>query len=243
MAELGRSDEALLIIRSTLGRSHDRVGRWTLDTEASAFAILNEGEHGDVHAALVLAEDLRATLATRATPPVEIGGVEAILARLRLLAGEIEAAETAARNALDNLAGDPGVLLVRSIATETLAAILLHRGETRAASVLISEIVRSGSILRGHSLLESAAELAISLGRLADAADLLATSSHARDHTGRPPVPVDRPRLAGLSAAVAQLDGRFLTADEAVEVIRSLAMSAEGEAQPASSALSKMAPA
>ena len=69
MAELGRSDEALSIVRSALGQSHGRVGRWTLDPTTSAFAILNEGEHGDIRAALVLIEDLCATLATRAIRP------------------------------------------------------------------------------------------------------------------------------------------------------------------------------
>jgi predicted negative regulator of RcsB-dependent stress response len=222
LGELGRSDDALSIVRAALSRRGKRLVDSTYWLEPISFAILLEGEHGHLPTAVLHAEDLRAALTTRTSARIELGGADAVVARLQLLTGDLSAAETTARDALANLAADPN-LIVRVIATQTLAATLIARGEPDEAADLLSELARPGPILRGHSFLESAAEVAIAMGRLQTAADLLATSAAARTANARPPVPADRSKLERLRTVVAHIDAHVLDADTAVAAVRSLA--------------------
>jgi hypothetical protein len=195
-----------------------------LDGENGCFYALAEAEHRDVAAGLRLAAELIVRPTSGPAAAVTAPALHRVTAHLWRLAGDLDAADLALREA--ERYGPPTRNFAGGLAIVTRSAIERMRGEPAdAAREIASAAWHLG--FRGSTdipmrVMEEGAAVAVDLGVVAAARDLVATASAARVAQGKPASPASRRDVRRVVAAVGVEPARALTADEAAEVIHRL---------------------
>lgn len=220
----GMTEKALASARRGLPGLSSLVGRGRVEIETLALVALLEGEHGDLQTAISLAEEMIITVQSRPHNRVELGAVLSVLARLRLLEGDLGTAEEHAQRAIDLFGLNQAIGLIIGMAYTTLAAVHRLRGDALEAARRLAQIATTADAAGSAAgFLEEAARTALALGRPTEAADLLATATGMRHLRSAPVVPIDRAGIDSLTIALMPLHGRVLDPNAAVRTIVSLA--------------------
>jgi hypothetical protein len=187
------------------------------------FYALAEGEHGEVGVGVHVAEDLASRLGRRPHDPIITTGVNAVLAHLRRLNGNLPGA-AAALAAVDE-SGQLTMDFVGGLAVVTRSALYRERGEPDSASALIGEGLKYVEFPRTTDIpmrvLEEIAAVSVALGRREHAADLLTTAREWRATYRRPLSPACQPHITAVSAMLDDLRGNSLAPSQVRSLLNS----------------------